>query len=226
MLDKSIIRAENITKYFDSTIPNKVLDNVSISINKGELVSLTGRSGSGKSTLLYLLSTMDTIYEGNIYFNETKMTGLNQDELTEIRASHIGFIFQFHYLLQDFTVLQNVMLPALKLGVLSNEEIEYRAYEKLDILGIKDQAKKIARKLSGGQQQRVAIARALINEPDIILADEPTGNLDSTNSRAVQDIFIKLVADYKKSILVVTHDPEFANKTDREIKLCDGKILN
>jgi len=144
--------------------------------------------------------------------------------LAQFRNNHIGFVFQFHYLLPEFTVLQNVMIPALKLGKYSNSEIEHRAIEKLTLLGMQEFATKRTNKLSGGQQQRVAIARALINDPDIIMGDEPTGNLDSYNSSVVFDIFRELTSVYKQTIIAVTHDDEFAKKTDRVVVMSDGKI--
>jgi lipoprotein-releasing system ATP-binding protein len=154
-----------------------------------------------------------------------RLTGKNQNELAGFRNQHIGFVFQFHYLLPEFTVLQNVMIPALKRGQHSHQEIEQRAYEKLKILGVHEQALKRSSKLSGGQQQRVAIARALINDPDIIMGDEPTGNLDTHNSNVVFDIFKELTHTYKQTIIAVTHDTEFARKSDRIVEMSDGKVV-
>ena len=186
---------------------------------------MIGKSGSGKSTLLYILSTMDTDYKGNLYIDNQLTTGLSKDQLAELRNEKIGFVFQFHYLLAEFSCLRNVMIPALKLGKLSEKEIEERAYQKLEILGLKDQALKPASKLSGGQQQRVAIARALINDPLIIMGDEPTGNLDSKNTDIVFDIFQDLKRNYGQTIIAVTHDDDFAKKSDRIIEMKDGEIL-
>jgi lipoprotein-releasing system ATP-binding protein len=202
-----------------------VLNNISFAINKGEFLSLVGKSGSGKSTLLYILSTMDTDYEGRLEMNGQLITGRSQNELAQFRNEHIGFVFQFHYLLPEFTVLQNVMLPALKLGKYGKAQIEEKAYEKLKLLGVHEQALKASSKLSGGQQQRVAIARALINDPTIIMGDEPTGNLDSVNSQNVFDIFKELARTYNQTIIAVTHDTEFARNTDRIIELSDGEII-
>jgi lipoprotein-releasing system ATP-binding protein len=187
---------------------------------------LVGKSGSGKSTLLYCLSTMDTSYNGTLYINSQKITGLKSDELAAIRNKSIGFIFQFHYLLPEFSCLKNIMLPALKLKSYTYEEVEYRAYEKLKLLGIEDQALKPASKLSGGQQQRVAIARALINNPDIIMCDEPTGNLDSKNTETVFQVFKKICHEMGQTIIAVTHDLDFAKSSDRTIELADGKIIS
>jgi lipoprotein-releasing system ATP-binding protein len=222
----SILRANNICKSF--TVPDEVqiLKNISFEINEGEFVSIMGKSGCGKSTLLYILSTMDTNYTGELFLNDKLITGQTSDHLASIRNEQIGFVFQFHYLLAEFTVLENVMLPARKLGKKTKEEIEHDAMVKLKLLGIDDQAKKLSSRISGGQKQRVAIARALINNPSIIMGDEPTGNLDSKNSDIVFDIFKELSVEEKLSLLVVTHDDDFAHRTDRIIMMGDGKILS
>jgi lipoprotein-releasing system ATP-binding protein len=175
---------------------------------------------------LYVLSTMDTDFEGALELNETAIHGKTQDELAKFRGEHIGFVFQFHYLLPEFTCIENVMIPALKLGKHSREEVRERAMEKLRLLGVQDQAEKRASKLSGGQQQRVAIARALINDPTIIMGDEPTGNLDSTNTHIVFDILKDLSRTFHQTIITVTHDPEFAGLTDRIIEMSDGEIIS
>ena len=194
-------------------------------MNKGEFVSITGKSGCGKSTLLYILSTMDTDYEGDLMIDGVNMRGRKERELAQVRNEKIGFVFQFHYLLNEFSVLRNVMLTALKLGKYTEAEIAQRAMEKLTILGIESEADKPANQLSGGQKQRVAIARALINDPLIIMGDEPTGNLDKKNSNIVFDIFKELSVKFKQTLLIVTHDPEFANATDRIIEMEDGRIV-
>lgn len=221
-----ILEAKNINKYFRDPVTFQVLKDVSFSIEKGEFTSIMGKSGCGKSTLLYILSTMDTDYEGEIYLNNELITGKTKNELAYIRNKHIGFVFQFHYLLPEFTVLENVMLPAKKLGEKSLEEIEHDAIQKLKLLHIDDQALKLASRISGGQKQRVAIARALINNPSIIMGDEPTGNLDSHNSENVFNIFRELSHEQHLSLLVVTHDKEFADKTDRIIEMGDGSIIS
>lgn len=161
---KPILRTENINKYFVDPVKVQVLKQVNIEVNKGEFVSIMGKSGCGKSTLLYILSTMDTAYEGNLFLGDRLLTGLNGAALSEVRNQHIGFVFQFHYLLPEFTVLQNVMMPGLKLARKSKDEVEHDAMKKLALLGVDDQALKKATQISGGQKQRVAIARALINE--------------------------------------------------------------
>lgn len=222
---EKVLNAYKITKYFYEPEKFKVLKGIDLSVNKGEFLSLVGKSGCGKSTLMYVLSTMDTDYEGELEIAGSRLTAKDQNYLAKFRNEHIGFVFQFHYLLPEFTALQNVMIPALKLGRYSQKEIEERAYEKLKTLGIQDQALKVSSKLSGGQQQRVAIARALINDPDIIMGDEPTGNLDSHNTQIVFDIFSELKHLYHQTIIAVTHDEEFAAKSDRVVEMSDGKIV-
>ncbi|MBX2946405.1 MAG: ABC transporter ATP-binding protein [Cyclobacteriaceae bacterium] len=220
-----VLKTKGITKYFYEPEKFKVLNNINLEIKHGEFLSLVGKSGCGKSTLMYVLSTMDTNYEGELEIAGERLTGKDQNFLADFRNKHIGFVFQFHYLLPEFTALQNVMIPALKRHRYSRKEVEERAYEKLAILGVKDQALKATSKLSGGQQQRVAIARALINDPDIIMGDEPTGNLDSYNTQLVFDILTELTHTYKQTIIAVTHDEEFARKSDRVVEMSDGKIV-
>lgn len=219
------LKTKNINKYFHDPTDFHVLKNISMEVKKGELLTLVGKSGCGKSTLLYILSTMDRDYTGDLHIDGQLMNNLTIDQLAAIRNEKIGFVFQFHYLLTEFTCLKNVMIPALRLGKYSEKEIEERAYEKLKILGIEDQALKSSSKLSGGQQQRVAIARALINDPLIIMGDEPTGNLDSRNTDIVFDIFKELSHNYGQTIIAVTHDDDFAKKSDRIVEMKDGMIL-
>jgi lipoprotein-releasing system ATP-binding protein len=220
-----ILQTEKVHKFFYDPVEFEVLKQVSFDVYKGELLTMIGKSGSGKSTLLYILSTMDTDYKGELFIDGQKMTGLSLDELATVRNEKIGFVFQFHYLLPEFTCLKNVMIPALRLGKYTEEEIEHRAMQKLDILGIKDQALKPASKLSGGQQQRVAIARSLINDPLLIMGDEPTGNLDSKNTDIVFNIFRELAQEFGQTIIAVTHDDDFAKKSDRIIEMRDGQII-
>ncbi len=219
------LSVNNLNKYFYDPETFQVLKNISFDVKKGEFLTLIGKSGSGKSTMLYVLSTMDTDYEGELFINRTKLTGKTQNELAAFRNANIGFVFQFHYLLPEFSAIDNVMLPALKLGLKSKEEIKENAFQNLSLLGLKDQAYKSANKLSGGQQQRVAIARALINNPAIIMGDEPTGNLDSKNTRNVFEIFKELTKERGQTIIAVTHDEEFALNSDRTIELADGELL-
>ena len=220
-----ILKIENIEKKFYDPVEFKVLNDISFTVNKGEFLTLVGKSGCGKSTLLYILSTMDTDYTGKLTIDGEVVTGYNQNQLAAIRNEKIGFVFQFHYLLSDFTCLKNVMIPALRLGRWSAAEIEHRSMEKLRLLGLADQALKPASKLSGGQQQRVAIARALINNPLIIMGDEPTGNLDSKNTQVVFDILKELSQEHQQTIIAVTHDNDFAKASDRTIEMMDGRVV-
>jgi lipoprotein-releasing system ATP-binding protein len=221
----TILEARNITKYFHDPVTTQVLRQVSISVDRGEFISVIGKSGCGKSTLLYILSTMGTDYEGDLLIDGVLMRSKKESELAQVRNEKIGFVFQFHYLLNEFSVLQNVMLPGIKLGRFSEQEVEHIAMEKLRILGIDSEAKKKPNQLSGGQKQRVAIARALINNPLIIMADEPTGNLDKKNSEIVFDIFKELSDVYNQALLIVTHDNEFASRTNRIIEMEDGAVI-
>ena len=225
-IHKEVLRADNITKYFHDPMTVKVLDNISFSLKQSEFVSVIGKSGCGKSTLLYILSTMDTDYEGQLHIDSMLMGDKTEKELARVRNEKIGFVFQFHYLLNEFNVLNNVMLPGLKLGKYSVKEIEHRAYEKLKVLGIEQEALKMPNQLSGGQKQRVAIARALINDPVLIMGDEPTGNLDKKNSDIVFRTFQQLAEEFHQTLLIVTHDNEFAHNTSRIIEMQDGKIIN
>ncbi|WP_461598124.1 ABC transporter ATP-binding protein [Winogradskyella sp.] len=221
----NVLEARHINKFFKKPVLFHVLKDISFNIKKGEFVSIMGKSGCGKSTLLYILSTMDTDYEGELWLNNELISGKEREYLSFIRNKHIGFVFQFHYLLPEFSVLENVMLPAKKLAEKSLVEIEQEAMEKLSLLNIEHLAKKRASRISGGEKQRVAIARALINNPSIIMGDEPTGNLDSHNAENVFKIFKQLSETKDLSLLVVTHDEDFANKTDRIIRMEDGEIL-
>jgi lipoprotein-releasing system ATP-binding protein len=224
-MNPAILEAKNISKSFREPITVKILNGITFTINKGDFVSIVGRSGCGKSTLLYILSTMDTDYDGELLLDNVSMSGKNGAQLARLRNEKIGFVFQFHYLLNEFTVLKNVMLPALKLQKYSELEVEERAMERLKRLGMDKHADKKANLLSGGEKQRVAIARALINDPLIIMGDEPTGNLDKKNSQLVFEIFKQLSEEYNQSLLIVTHDPGFAEKTNRIIEMEDGRII-
>ena len=221
-----ILRTVEVQKSFVDPVEVEVLKNINIWVDKGEFVSIMGKSGCGKSTLLYILSTMDTNYKGQLFLADRLLTGLSGNELAVVRNEQIGFVFQFHYLLPEFSVLHNVMMPGLKLGKKSREEVEFNAMKQLRLLGVDDQATKKATQISGGQKQRVAIARALINEPKIIMGDEPTGNLDSRNADIVFDIFKELSSELGTSLLVVTHDADFAKRTDRIIEMADGRVIS
>lgn len=223
---ENVLKAQQIGKYFYEPEKFQVLKGIDLEVKRGEFLSLVGKSGCGKSTLMYVLSTMDTDYDGELEIAGQRLTGEKQNQLAQFRNQHIGFVFQFHFLLPEFTVLQNVMIPALKLGRYSKSEIEERAITKLKMLGMDEHARKASSKLSGGQQQRVAIARALINDPDIIMGDEPTGNLDTYNTHLVFDILKDLTHTYKQTLIAVTHDEEFARNSDRIIEMSDGRIIS
>lgn len=201
-----------------------ILHDVSIMIPAGEFVALTGASGSGKSTLLYLLGALDRPTSGEIWLDGTELSSLDDDDRAAFRNERLGFVFQFHFLLAEFTVLENVALPMLRRGVV-REAAESRAYEVLELLQLAELWKRRPGQLSGGQQQRVSIARAVANDPAIILADEPTGNLDSKNGALVFDIFAHLARNEGRTIVMVTHDTSFASRADRQITLRDGRVL-
>ena len=221
-----VLQANHINKSFSDPVLVNILKDITFSICTGEFVAITGKSGCGKSTLLYILSTMDTDYEGDLLIGQEIMRSKNEKQLAHVRNEKIGFVFQFHYLLSEFTALENVMLPGLKMGKYPEEEVRLRALEHLKKLDIQSLANKKANKLSGGEKQRVAIARALINDPSIILCDEPTGNLDKKNGLIVFDIFKKLAEEQKQTLLVVTHDEEFARNSHRIIEMEDGRTIN
>ena len=224
--DEPMLIAKGINKYFYVPERFQVLNNVNFEVMQGEFVSLSGKSGCGKSTLLHLLSAMDNDYEGKITINGEEIKNKSEAELSKFRNKHFGFVFRFHFLLPEFTVLENVMIPALKLGKKSKDEIEYNAMEKLKLIGVQGRSMIRAGKLSADYQQRVSIARALINNPEIIICDEPTGNLDSVNTRLVFETLKDLTSDYGQTIVVGTLDRELAERTDRSIEICDGKIIN
>ncbi len=226
MENKAVIEAKSIVKSFYDPVEIEVLKDLSFTINRGEFVSITGKSGCGKSTLLYILSTMDSDYKGDLLIDNENMSGKSEKQLALVRNEKIGFVFQFHYLLNEFSVLNNVMLPGFKANILSEKELEHNAYELLKKLGIEKLMNKMAYQISGGEKQRVAIARAMINNPLVLMCDEPTGNLDSKNTQIVFDIFNELVSNDNKTILVVTHDQQFADKTHRIIEMEDGRILS
>jgi lipoprotein-releasing system ATP-binding protein len=222
----TMLEARHICKDFHDHVTVRVLNDISFVVKKAEFISVTGKSGCGKSTLLYVLSTMDTDYDGEVLIDNESMKNKKQQQLAQVRNEKIGFVFQFHYLINEFNVLRNIMLPALKLNRHSEEAIEQRAMEKLAMLDIQKLALKKVNKLSGGEKQRVAIARALINDPHIIMGDEPTGNLDKRNSEIVFDIFRRLSKEFNQTLLIVTHDTGFAERTDRIIEMEDGRIIS
>ena len=201
-----------------------VLKDVDLHIMPSEIVALMGASGAGKTTLLQIIGTLDKADSGQILINNRDVTKLSDDKLSEFRNKEIGFVFQFHHLLAEFTALENVMLPAL-IGKQNKKETEERAKELLNIMHLYDRANHKPSQLSGGEQQRVAVARALINSPSIILADEPSGNLDSRNAKELHEYFFKLRETYKQTFLIVTHSEELAKMSDRMIEMQDGKII-
>lgn len=217
-----MLRCSNITKRYGQL---QVLKGVDVEINKGEIVSLVGSSGAGKSTLLHILGTLDEADTGEVWLNNTSLSKLHGNTLAAFRNRHIGFVFQFHHLLPEFTALENVCIPGW-LGNRNKKEVEERAKELLQLLGLKDRIENKPNALSGGEQQRVAVARALINNPDIILADEPTGNLDSANAKELHQLFFDLRKEFNQTFLIVTHNEELAAQCDRIIHMKDGKIIS
>lgn len=223
----SLLKAEHLTRVLDTEeIPVTLVNEADVEIKAGEFVAITGPSGSGKSSLLYLLGLLDKPTSGKLFYEGEDISSYSPSRLARLRLEHMGFVFQFHFLLPEFSALENVMIPMRKLGALSNAEIEKEALARLADLGLADHAHKLPGQLSGGQRQRVAIARALANSPKLILADEPTGNLDTVSSRTVQDILQNLVRSKGCSVVVVTHDPEFAKRCDRTITIVDGAIVS
>ena len=213
--------AKNIVKRYGTL---EVLKGVSLDIKKGEIVSIVGSSGAGKSTLLHILGTLDTPDNGEVFLNMAKLNNLTGKKLANFRNQHIGFVFQFHHLLPEFTAFENVCIPAWINGK-KNKETEIRAKELLSVLGLVDRMENKPAQLSGGEQQRVAVARALINNPDIVFADEPTGNLDSANARELHKLFFHLRDKFQQTFLIVTHNEELAHLSDRVIQMKDGKII-
>jgi lipoprotein-releasing system ATP-binding protein len=201
----------------------RILQDISLSVEQGQFVALTGASGSGKSTLLYLLGALDRTTEGEIWIDGVELGALDDDDRAEFRNERLGFVFQFHFLLPEFTALENVAIPMIRRGV-PHGEAEERAYETLALLGLEELYAREPSQLSGGEQQRVSIARAVANDPALILADEPTGNLDSKNAAHVVEIFQRLTHEHGRTVIMVTHDRHFADLADRQIVLEDGRI--
>jgi lipoprotein-releasing system ATP-binding protein len=216
-----MLTCKQITKRYGSL---EVLKGVDLQISKGEIVSLVGSSGAGKSTLLHILGTLDEADGGQVWLNNVQVNQLKGDDLAGFRNRHIGFVFQFHHLLPEFTALENVCIPGW-LGVKKKKEVEARAIELLKMLGLSDRMQNKPSELSGGEQQRVAVARALINNPDIIMADEPTGNLDSTHARELHQLFFDLRKQFNQTFLIVTHNEELAAQCDRTVHMKDGRII-
>ncbi|MEJ8818194.1 ABC transporter ATP-binding protein [Lacibacter sp. H407] len=216
-----MLSCKQITKRYGSL---EVLKGVDLQIEKGEIVSLVGSSGAGKSTLLHILGTLDEADGGQVWLNNVQMNQLKGNQLASFRNKHIGFVFQFHHLLPEFTALENVCIPGW-LGNRKKKEVEERAKELLKMLGLESRVENKPSELSGGEQQRVAVARALINNPDIIMADEPTGNLDSTHARELHQLFFDLRKQFNQTFLIVTHNEELAAQCDRTVHMKDGRIV-
>ncbi len=203
----------------------QILRQVNLELRSGCIYAVTGPSGCGKSTLLYTLGLLDREDAGEIWINGTKVSGATDGERTIIRNRNIGFVFQFHFLLPEFSALENVMLPMMKLGELTHEAMQIRANKLLDEVGLGEKSSRLANQRSGGEQQRVAIARALANQPDILLADEPTGNLDQNNSTVVIDLLCRMAREQDQTILVVTHNPAIADACDYTLPMLDGQFV-
>lgn len=215
-----MIQISNITKSFGNL---QVLKGINMHIGKGEVVSIVGPSGAGKTTLLQIIGTLDKADSGSIVIDGIDISGLSKDKLADFRNRHIGFVFQFHQLLPEFTAIENIMIPAFIAGK-SKKEAKERALELLDFLGLTDRANHKPAELSGGEKQRIAVARALINNPAIILADEPSGSLDSQNKAELHNLFFKLRDKYGQTFVIVTHDETLAQTTDRTIHIIDGEV--
>ena len=223
-MSDTVIEVEHLTRRLKGEVSITLVDNVNLEVRRGEFVVITGPSGSGKSSLLYLLGLLDTPTSGVIRLHGEDVSAYHEDELADMRLAELGFVFQFHFLLPEFSALENVMLPMQRLGKLAGHDIRHRAQQLLSDLGLEDQRSRLPRQLSGGQSARVAIARALANDPQLILADEPTGNLDTTSSANVEHILKELAHRHDRAVVVVTHEARLAESADRIITLVDGRI--
>ncbi len=217
-----MINAENLTKSYGNL---NVLKGVSLSISKGEFITIVGASGAGKSTLLHILGTLDRPDKGKLNIADTDVFKMNDKQLSAFRNKHIGFVFQFHHLLPEFTAIENVCIPAF-IAKTNKNDAEKRAAELLDFLGLKERMHHKPSELSGGEQQRVAVARALINNPSVVFADEPSGNLDSANAKDLHQLFFKLREQMNQTFVIVTHNEELANMADRKLIMKDGILIN
>ena len=226
-MSREILRLENIEKYYSGNIDKlHIIRNLSLTVEEGEFISILGRSGSGKSTLLNIIGLLDKIDKGKIYIGGQEVEKLSDEKKDILKNGMLGFVFQFHYLLPEFTALENVMLPALVNDFKNRKEVEERAMEILDAVGLKDRVKHKPSQLSGGEKQRVAIARALINSPKILLADEPTGNLDEEIADEIIKILMKSAHEMGKSVIVVTHSKKIADAADVVLKIHEGKLYH
>lgn len=225
-MDNILLQGQNLVREYGTTIITRALDDVSVQLHDKEFSSIIGQSGSGKSTLLNMLGALDRPTRGSLLFQNKNLSQMNDLELAEFRNRNIGFIFQFHHLLPEFSALENVLLPTWIESGVADRKKENRAKELLALVGLEDRMKNMANNLSGGQQQRVSIARALINDPNLVLADEPTGNLDSDSTDQVYELLRNINRDLGMSFLIVTHDRHIAEKSDRVIEMKDGRIVN
>jgi lipoprotein-releasing system ATP-binding protein len=225
-MDNILLRGESLTREYGTIVITTALDDVSIILNNSEFSSVIGQSGCGKSTLLNMLGALDRPTRGTLFFKDKNLSEMNDGELAAFRNKNIGFIFQFHHLLPEFTALENVLLPTWIETRKADKKKESRAKELLDLVGLSDRMNNLAPNLSGGQQQRVSIARALINNPNLVLADEPTGNLDSDSADQVYELLRNINKEFEMSFLIVTHDRHIAEKSDRVIEMSDGRIIN
>ena len=221
----NILELKNITKFYGDKIKTQVLFGLDLSFERGSFNSIIGQSGSGKSTLLNILGTLDRPTDGDIIINGKNTKSLNANALSQLRNENLGFIFQFHYLLPEFTALENILLPVRILGKKIDKEVMARAEELIELVGLTKVKNNLATQMSGGQQQRTAIARALMNQAAIILADEPTGNLDSDTTEQIYDLMRMINKKYQTTFIIITHDQSVAEKTDRIIEIKDGRIL-
>ena len=220
----AVLRTERLGRILPGEVPTVLVEDIDLEIKRGEFVAIMGPSGSGKSSLLYLLGLLDTPTTGSVWMDGADTHGLDEDRLARIRLERIGFVFQFHFLLEEFSALDNVMLPMRKLGALREAEARAKATELLGAFDLSAQAHKRPSQMSGGQRQRVAVARALANDPPLILADEPSGSLDTHASANVRDMFHNLARREHRAVVAVTHDPTFAQAADRRIFLVDGRL--
>lgn len=217
-----MLQADNLTKNYGDL---QVLKGVDLQVEKGEVVSIVGSSGAGKSTLLHILGTLDKPSAGEVMLNGRSVLALKGRQLSDFRNLHIGFVFQFHHLLPEFTAMENVCIPALIAGRDTKREIRNRATNLLKMLNLSERLDHKPGELSGGEQQRVAVARALINQPDIIFADEPTGNLDSVNARELHELFYRLRDEFSQTFVIVTHNEDLARLSDRQLVMKDGRVI-